>query len=122
MQGNLAGNPGRVPWVREGIMRDVTEDVGPGIGERGAVEIVRSADGEAFFRPAIRPRAWDRMGGEGRSMLAGVQRIASQIHEMQGHLGEHVMEARDLGASWDLIGWSVGTTGEAARQRWGSAS
>ena len=32
---------------------------------------------------------------------------------------ELVAEARSAGLSWAVIGWSVGTTGEAARQRWG---
>ena len=87
--------------------------------EQGAVQIVRTSDGEAFFRPARRPRAWDWMGEEGQSLMSGLQHIAAEIHEMQGHLERHVLEARKIGASWDLIGWSVGTTGDAARQRWG---
>jgi hypothetical protein len=95
------------------------EDTGPGLTEEGAVEVVKTSTGEAFFRPAVRPRSWDRLGEEGQYVLAGLQGIAAQIHEMQGHLEEHVLEARELGASWDLIGWSIGTTGEAVRQRFG---
>jgi hypothetical protein len=98
-----------------------TREEGPGLTEQGAVQIVMSSNGEAFFRPAIRPRSWDRLGEEGVSLVSGLQRIAAQIHEMQGHLEEHVLDAREVGVSWDLIGWSVGTTGDAARQRWGKS-
>jgi hypothetical protein len=95
------------------------DDVGPGLTEQGPVSVVRNADGSAFFKPAIPPRAWHRLMPEAREVIANVQSIAAQIHEMQGHLGMHVLEAREMGASWDVIGWSVGTTGNAARQRWG---
>jgi len=78
-------------------------------------ESVQDGRAAAFFAP----RAYKRLTDEGQQVLASLQRIAAQIHEMQAHLDEHVLDARDLGASWDLIGWSVGTTGEGARQRWG---
>lgn len=96
------------------------DDVGPALTETGPVEVVRTPTGEAFFRPAIRPRAWNRLDPQGQSLVAGIQTIAAQIHEMQGHLEEHVTEAREQGVSWDLVGWSVGTSGNAARQRWGA--
>lgn len=95
------------------------EDVGPGLTETGPVEVVKTGTGEAFFRPSIAPRAWGRLSPEAQDVAAGVQRIAAQIHEMQGHLEMHVLELRELGASWDVIGWCVGTSGNAARQRWG---
>lgn len=102
------------------------EEVGPGLlhgDDDGAIYVHRVAlndsvqDGRAaaFFAP----RAYKRLAREGQLVLSSLQQIAAQIHEMQGHLDQHVLEARDAGASWDLIGWSVGTTGEGARQRWG---
>ena len=32
---------------------------------------------------------------------------------------ELVADARNAGVSWGLIGWSLGMTGEGARQRYG---
>jgi hypothetical protein len=100
------------------------EETGVGLLNDGAVYVRRAAlndsvqDGRAaaFFAP----RAYKRLNDEGQQVLGALQSIAAQIHEMQGHLDEHVLEARELGASWDLIAWSVGTTGEGARKRWGS--
>jgi hypothetical protein len=99
------------------------EETGIGLHNDGPVYVHRLAlndsvqDGRAaaFFAP----RAYKRLTQEGQAVLAGLQEISAQIHQMQGHLDEHVLEAREAGASWDLIGWSVGTTGEGARQRWG---
>jgi hypothetical protein len=95
------------------------EDTGPGLTETESVHVLRTPAGSAFFRPAVPPRSWGRLSEEGQEVIAGLQQIAAQIHEMQGHLEHHVHEARELGASWDLIGWSIGTTGEAVRQRFG---
>lgn len=93
--------------------------VAPGALEEGSVEVSRSRSGEAFFRPAVRPRSWDRLGEEGQFLLSGVQRLAAQMSELEGHLQAHVLELREVGASWDLIGWSLGLTGEGARRRYG---
>ena len=97
----------------------VTEEVAPGLTEQGGIVIARAPGGAAFFRPAVPPRSWHRLNGDGQDAVAHLQTLAAQIHEMQGHLELHVQDARDLGISWDLIGWSIGTTGEAARQRFG---
>lgn len=89
-----------------------------GTAPGGGVDVMRlgvSEGGGIYFTP----RALKRLNAEGREGIAALQQIAAGIGEAQLHLEEHVQWVRQAGASWDLIGWSVGTTGEAARQRWG---
>lgn len=95
---------------------------GPGAAHtEGPVAVKRTHSGQAFFQPtevAI-PRALNRLSDQGREVIADLQAVAIAARQAQEHVSEHVALARRVGASWDLIGWSVGTTGEAARQRWG---
>jgi hypothetical protein len=53
-----------------------------------------------------------------QALLGHLQELAGIVRATQLGIAETVQEARSAGASWDAIGWSVGTTGEAARQRW----
>lgn len=98
------------------------EPVQVGGQEDGAVDVVRTSEGDVFFRPHVRPRAWDRLGPEGQFLLAGIQRLAAQMSELERHLEEHVREAREVGASWDVIAWSLGMTATGARKRYGDES
>ena len=45
------------------------------------------------------------------------ERLARQVEYARKHL---VKDARARGVSWDGVGWLIGTTGEAARQRYGT--
>jgi hypothetical protein len=102
---------------------EVEDDIrGPGAEhEGGPVAVRRTHDGRAFFQPAdaLNPRALERLDGDQQHVLAAIQTNAMQIRMATEDLDQHVALAREMGVSWHLIGWSVGTTGEAARQRWG---
>lgn len=74
--------------------------------------------GQAFFTP-VTPAAVARLGGLGRQTLADLQTHALALETMQRHLDELVGDARYVGVSWALIGWSLGLTAEGARKRWG---
>lgn len=65
------------------------------------------------------PRAYRRLSAEGKSVVSEMQEQVAHISQIQAALAESIAYARECGISWDLIGWSVGTTGNAARQRWG---
>lgn len=74
-----------------------------------------SPDGVASMWPA----SFDRLDAARRELasrlmlLIGERRnIGREIDELVGHMRSH-------GMSWVVIGWCVGTTAEAARQRWG---
>lgn len=105
-------------------MRDPSHDLDPvGVGrlhgepggDDGDVAVYRAPDGSTVMAPV----SYRRLDPAGRDAVAAVQQAASQIAQWQALLAESVSLARDEGVSWDLLGWSVGTTGSAARKRWG---
>ena len=56
--------------------------------------------------------------GEIQRLVEAVERwrdLERQLHDAR--VGT-VRDLRARGASWDTVGWVLGTTGEAARQRW----
>lgn len=57
---------------------------------------------------------------EGARETFGVLRVAvAQLQDLEDHRDELVARLRSQGVSWSAIGWAVGTSGEAARKRWG---
>lgn len=74
--------------------------------------------GRAFFAPP-EPATLKRLGAAQREDVSLLQEHGLALVGMQKHLDELVERARDSGVSWHLIGWSLGMTGEGARQRWG---
>lgn len=80
------------------------------------VAVTVSPEGIAGFRPV----AFDRMSPD-RKLLAGeLIKLVGQQRHLARELESLVQHMRDHGVSWQVIGWCVGTSGEAARQRWGS--
>lgn len=82
--------------------------------EKG-LEIRRLPSGRAVLVPL----ALRRLKGEQYEVVSDIQHAAVAVHEAQASLSDLVGEARDLGVSWNAIGWSVGTSAQAARKRWG---
>jgi hypothetical protein len=68
----------------------------------------------------------DQLPGEGRTLdaaaLRGVREAFEDLALAQKRLGERVAVARASGHSWAAIGAMVGTSGEAARQRYGATA
>ena len=75
--------------------------------------------GAAFERSTLPPRALQRLTPQARNTLAAVQNLAATLLSLEEHLDRHVVELRQEGASWQVIGWALGVTGEGARKRWG---
>lgn len=89
-----------------------------GSGWDGDVSVVVRDEGGA--REAIfLPRGITRLGEEGFEIAHELQHITGALRIGTERLEAAVRDARALGLSWDSIGFCVGTTGEAARQRWG---
>jgi hypothetical protein len=89
----------------------------PGIGEEyrdGPVNVTMASDGRAVLLPSSFEPAYGDV-----DLLADVQASVRAIRRQRDQLDAAVMHARVAGLSWATIGFSVGTTGEAARQRWG---
>lgn len=90
---------------------------GTDLGEvADGVEIRRGDDGG----PYLAPRSVRGLRGEAAVRVGELQRLAFDRQRVEDAIGELVDQLRTLGVSWSAIGWSVGTTGEAARQRWGA--
>jgi hypothetical protein len=81
------------------------------------VRVATAADGKRSA--VIVPRAFARLSPEGMEVVSDLQRESLRLHEIRERVEALVIEARGAGASWAVIGWSVGTTGDSARQRWG---
>lgn len=83
---------------------------------RSLEELMASADEYADQFEAYEPRDQDR--GHEPPVLA-LRRAAYRKTLIERELAETVHAARQHGVSWRQIGEAIGTSGEAARQRYG---
>ena len=83
--------------------------------------IVRSPSGSSYFQP-VEPSGLARLSDSAQEHLAQLQRLVLERQELLHQINDLIPELRYQGVSWGLIGWSVGTSSEAARQRWGKAA
>ncbi|WP_240759486.1 hypothetical protein [Phytoactinopolyspora endophytica] len=82
---------------------------------RSIDELIARADELADQFEAYEPRQEDR----GEPTLMALRRVAYRRSLVERELADAVRDARDAGASWAKIGDELGTSGEAARQRYG---
>jgi hypothetical protein len=73
-------------------------------------------------RAAMVPKSAQKMPTESKLLLATLIRQVQEVYELQAALEGTVEQLREQNASWRIIGWGLGTTGEAARQRFGGAA
>lgn len=81
---------------------------------RSLDDLIAQADDLADEFENYEPHEDDR----GEPTLMAIRRTAYRRALIEQELVEKVREARDAGASWSRIGEELGTTGEAARQRY----
>lgn len=81
---------------------------------RSIDELIARADALAKEFEDYEPRDEDR----GEPPLLALRRVAYQRALIERELAEAVRQARNAGASWAKIGRELGTSGEAARQRY----
>lgn len=81
---------------------------------RSLNELMARADELADTFEAYEPKDGDR----GEPALMALRRLAFQRSMMERQVTDAVREARRAGASWAKIGNELGTSGEAARQRY----
>jgi hypothetical protein len=67
----------------------------------------------------VLPNTVRRMPEDARASVMAVLRTGSEVQQLLERLDELVDQAREHGASWSVIGWAVGMSGEGARLRWG---
>jgi hypothetical protein len=82
---------------------------------RSLDQIVAHAEELAGVFEAYEPDESDR----GEPPLVALRRAAYQRARIEQQLLDLVRGARESGASWKQVGQELGTTGEAARQRYG---
>jgi hypothetical protein len=83
---------------------------------RTAQEIVKHGDDLAKRFEDYEPRVDDERDPE---ILAALRRSVLARSEAERSIQQAVTEARKHGYSWRTIGGLIGTSGEAARQRYG---
>ncbi len=83
---------------------------------RSVYEIIEQAEGLAERFESFEPGTKNRARGRA---LAAVHRAALSRARAEANLLDVVARARDDGHSWTAIGTMLGTSGEAARQRYG---
>lgn len=88
---------------------------GQHLGE--AVTIRLAQNGVAVIRPA----SFDRLSPDALAAAEELQVIVGMRRQLAQQLDQAVLDARSDGLSWGQIGFCVGTSGEAARQRWGQS-
>lgn len=82
---------------------------------RSIEQLIARADEIADQFEDYEPREADR----GEPGLMALRRIAYRRALIERELANAVRDARKSGASWAKIGHELGTSGEAARQRYG---
>jgi len=100
------------------------EDMHPMEDEKAAakgVQVRIVTDSEGKRSAVLVPVAFARLSQEALEVVADLQRKALALRELRDQVEALVIEARDVGASWAVIGWSVGTSGDAANKRWGAS-
>lgn len=104
-------------------MLDVADDQALDAGRLGDVQegddvgILMTPGGKAM----LAPRALRSLRGEALEVAAAIQRTHMERARLLAQLDEQLVpEARELGVSWDSIGWCLGVTGRAASMRWGN--
>ena len=83
---------------------------------RSVDEILAHADQLAGRFEDYDPQPGDELD---REAVAALRSAAHERSDAERHVLEAVRGARQAGLSWSAIGALVGTTGEAARQRYG---
>ncbi|NHA68237.1 hypothetical protein EPD83_009260 [Phycicoccus sp. CMS6Z-2] len=80
-------------------------------------EILQHADELAARFEDYEPREGDELDSAAVALL---RTAVAERSEAERHMVEAVRRAREAGLSWSAIGSLVGTSGEAARQRYSS--
>lgn len=94
---------------------DMASSLGNGTDDDDGVAVALTANGGAVFVPQSLRRASPAQ----REVVRQLQLTVLRRQRLMDEVDALVAELRSSGVSWNSIGWSVGTTGEAARQRWG---
>ena len=82
---------------------------------RSVDEILKHADELAARFESYEPRASDELDS---AAVVRLRNAVAERSDAERHMLEAIKGAREAGLSWAAIGGLVGTSGEAARQRY----
>jgi hypothetical protein len=103
--------PGMARMTDDGLGGDA--EIGTAHG--GSVEIRKLPDGRAVLLPAS--LGGRRLGAEGVEVLADIEDEFRAIAAARGRIDGLVVEARQYGVPWSLIGFVLGLSDQGARKR-----
>lgn len=67
----------------------------------------------------LEPASFKRLDRHRLAAARELMQLVGRRRHLAMEIEDLVLEMREHGVSWGVIGWCVGTTSEAARQRWG---
>jgi acetylornithine/succinyldiaminopimelate/putrescine aminotransferase len=108
----------RAPKVPLDDLDDRAVTGGEGVDDDFEVVSLATTFGGAALALPITPAAMRKLSAPAAIKLNDLQNVVRRRLELLDEMDELVGQLRAVGVSWNLIGWSVGTTSEAARQRW----
>lgn len=82
------------------------------------VTLVRTEDGSA--RALMVPKAAEKLPRSVQLVLQDLWEAQAEVRRLEAESEEMVSMLRQSGASWSVVGWCCGITGEGARLRYGS--
>lgn len=85
--------------------------------ETVSIVVLKKQDGTTAA--VLAPRAIRNAPPHLLEAYSDLQTQAARIEQAMADLDDLVLEAREMGASWGSIGWSVGISQQAAMKRWG---
>lgn len=94
--------------------RRVSKELRADHRELGEGIVYADADGTI-----IEPQAVRRLGPEARSQYRHLSQLSREREGIENEIRALVLGMRSHGISWSVIGLAIGTTGEAARKRYG---
>lgn len=96
-------------------LREHDEHTVPGNDEFDEDVVLSVSGGVA----AIRPASFDRLSADAREHAMELLQLVGQRRQIANEIDGLIAHMRSMSVSWNVIGWCVGTSSEAARQRWG---
>lgn len=84
------------------------------------VSVTAFEDEDGHRRVLVLPKSLRRLEPEQQDVAWELQQAVVQAMRARELVEQLAAEAREAGLSWNVIGWCVGTSPQAARKRFGS--
>lgn len=99
--------------VASSVLNNDYADLENGPPHEPVAKILTTRSGALFLPIAVKRLPEDQL-----ETLADLQHLALARQQALISIEEVIVVARNQGLSWNVIGWSIGMSGQAARKRW----